>query len=164
MPDRPCRFGKSSHARIRIFADHPPWRHELRHVVFSLLPGGGRDAGFRWRQLGSYGIFHAVLAAIVWRVHHRRSPVGTARKSGRWSGLSAYVEPVRRLVVVRGTRPGAVDWSGMGEAKSLDAFLKQEGGASEKVDKLTLKLPVAILMNDELRLSTEYSQIGRAHV
>ncbi len=32
-----------------------------------------------------------------------------------------------------------IHWSGMGEAKSLDAFLKQEGGASEKVDKLTLK-------------------------
>jgi L-ascorbate metabolism protein UlaG (beta-lactamase superfamily) len=32
-----------------------------------------------------------------------------------------------------------IHWSGMGEPKSLDAFLKQEGGASEKVDKLTLK-------------------------
>ena len=30
-------------------------------------------------------------------------------------------------------------WSGMGAAKSLEAFLKEEGGASEKTDKLTLK-------------------------
>ncbi len=30
-------------------------------------------------------------------------------------------------------------WSGMGAPKSLEAFLKEEGGAAEKVDKLTLK-------------------------
>jgi L-ascorbate metabolism protein UlaG (beta-lactamase superfamily) len=30
-------------------------------------------------------------------------------------------------------------WSGMGEAKALELFLKQEGGAAEKVDKLTIK-------------------------
>lgn len=30
-------------------------------------------------------------------------------------------------------------WSGMGEAKSLDAFLKDSGNGSEKLDKLTLK-------------------------
>jgi L-ascorbate metabolism protein UlaG (beta-lactamase superfamily) len=30
-------------------------------------------------------------------------------------------------------------WSGMGAAKSLDAFLKEEGGAVEKVEKLTIK-------------------------
>jgi L-ascorbate metabolism protein UlaG (beta-lactamase superfamily) len=30
-------------------------------------------------------------------------------------------------------------WSGMGEDKALDQFLKEEGGESEKVDKLTLK-------------------------
>lgn len=30
-------------------------------------------------------------------------------------------------------------WSGMGAPKSLEAFLKEEGGASETVDKLTLK-------------------------
>jgi L-ascorbate metabolism protein UlaG (beta-lactamase superfamily) len=30
-------------------------------------------------------------------------------------------------------------WSGMGEEKSLDTFIKEEGGSSEKVDKLTLK-------------------------
>jgi L-ascorbate metabolism protein UlaG (beta-lactamase superfamily) len=30
-------------------------------------------------------------------------------------------------------------WSGMGEPKSLEAYLKEEGGESEKVDKLTLK-------------------------
>ncbi|HVW71912.1 MAG TPA: MBL fold metallo-hydrolase [Candidatus Paceibacterota bacterium] len=30
-------------------------------------------------------------------------------------------------------------WNGMGAPKSLEAFLKEEGGASETVDKLTLK-------------------------
>ncbi len=30
-------------------------------------------------------------------------------------------------------------WSGMGESKSLEAFLKDAGNGSEKVDKLTLK-------------------------
>ncbi len=30
-------------------------------------------------------------------------------------------------------------WSGMGEPKALEAFLKEEGGEAEKVDKLTLK-------------------------
>lgn len=30
-------------------------------------------------------------------------------------------------------------WDGMGEPKALDHFLKEEGGTSEKVDKLTLK-------------------------
>jgi L-ascorbate metabolism protein UlaG (beta-lactamase superfamily) len=35
-------------------------------------------------------------------------------------------------------------WSGMGAAKSLDAFLKEEGGASEKVEKLTIKKKEAL--------------------
>jgi L-ascorbate metabolism protein UlaG (beta-lactamase superfamily) len=30
-------------------------------------------------------------------------------------------------------------WSGMGESKALDAFLKEEGGADETVEKLTIK-------------------------
>lgn len=30
-------------------------------------------------------------------------------------------------------------WSGMGEPKSLEQFIKEEGGESEKVDKLTIK-------------------------
>ncbi len=30
-------------------------------------------------------------------------------------------------------------WNGMGEAKALDAFLKEEGGAAEKVEKLTIR-------------------------
>jgi len=30
-------------------------------------------------------------------------------------------------------------WSGMGQGKALDAFLKEEGGKSEKVEKLTIK-------------------------
>ncbi|HEY4489498.1 MAG TPA: MBL fold metallo-hydrolase [Candidatus Paceibacterota bacterium] len=30
-------------------------------------------------------------------------------------------------------------WSGMGEAKSLESFLKEEGEEAEKVDKLTIK-------------------------
>ncbi|MBP6859957.1 MAG: MBL fold metallo-hydrolase [Candidatus Pacebacteria bacterium] len=30
-------------------------------------------------------------------------------------------------------------WSGMGETKALDAFLKEEGGEAEKVEKLTVR-------------------------
>jgi L-ascorbate metabolism protein UlaG (beta-lactamase superfamily) len=30
-------------------------------------------------------------------------------------------------------------WSGMGEPKSLEAYLKEEGATAEKLDKLTLK-------------------------
>lgn len=30
-------------------------------------------------------------------------------------------------------------WNGMGEAKALEAFLKEDGGSTEKVEKLTLK-------------------------
>jgi len=30
-------------------------------------------------------------------------------------------------------------WSGMGEAKALDSFIKEAGGEAERVDKLTLK-------------------------
>ena len=30
-------------------------------------------------------------------------------------------------------------WSGMGETKALDSFIKEEGGEAEKVDKLTIK-------------------------
>lgn len=30
-------------------------------------------------------------------------------------------------------------WSGMGEAKALESFIKEEGGEAEKVEKLTLK-------------------------
>jgi L-ascorbate metabolism protein UlaG (beta-lactamase superfamily) len=30
-------------------------------------------------------------------------------------------------------------WSGMGEPKALEAYIKEEGGSSEKMDKLTLK-------------------------
>jgi L-ascorbate metabolism protein UlaG (beta-lactamase superfamily) len=30
-------------------------------------------------------------------------------------------------------------WSGMGKQKALDAFLKEEGGGTEKVEKLTIK-------------------------
>jgi L-ascorbate metabolism protein UlaG (beta-lactamase superfamily) len=32
-----------------------------------------------------------------------------------------------------------IHWNGMGAPKSLEAFLKEEGGATETVDKLTLK-------------------------
>jgi len=44
--------------------------------------------------------------------------------------LSTVLEP--RIII-------PMHWSGMGEAKALDAYIKEEGGAAEKVDKLTLK-------------------------
>jgi len=44
--------------------------------------------------------------------------------------LAVSLEP--RIIV-------PMHWSGMGEPKALDAFIKEEGGAAEKVDKLTIK-------------------------
>ncbi len=44
--------------------------------------------------------------------------------------LATILEP--RIII-------PMHWSGMGEAKALDAYLKEEGGAKEKTDKLTLK-------------------------
>lgn len=44
--------------------------------------------------------------------------------------LATILEP--RIIV-------PMHWSGMGEAKALDQYLKEEGGSSEKTDKLTLK-------------------------
>lgn len=44
--------------------------------------------------------------------------------------LATMLEP--KLIV-------PMHWSGMGHAKALEAYIKEEGGNSEKVDKLTLK-------------------------
>ncbi len=44
--------------------------------------------------------------------------------------LATVLEP--RIIV-------PMHWSGMGEPKALDAYLKEEGGAAEKTEKLTLK-------------------------
>lgn len=50
--------------------------------------------------------------------------------AGQAAKLATMLEP--RIIV-------PMHWNGMGEAKSLEAYLKQEGGESEKTDKLTLK-------------------------
>lgn len=44
--------------------------------------------------------------------------------------LATMLEP--RIII-------PMHWSGMGEGKALDAYLKEEGGAKERTDKLTLK-------------------------
>ena len=44
--------------------------------------------------------------------------------------LATVLEP--RIII-------PMHWSGMGAAKALDAYLKEEGGAGEKTEKLTLK-------------------------
>ncbi len=44
--------------------------------------------------------------------------------------LATMLEP--KLIV-------PMHWNGMGHAKALEAYIKEEGGNSEKVDKLTLK-------------------------
>lgn len=44
--------------------------------------------------------------------------------------LTTMLEP--RIII-------PMHWSGMGSTKALDAYIKEEGGASEKTDKLTLK-------------------------
>ena len=50
--------------------------------------------------------------------------------AGQAAKLSTMLEP--RISI-------PMHWSGMGGAKALDAYLKEEGGAVEKTDKLTLK-------------------------
>jgi L-ascorbate metabolism protein UlaG (beta-lactamase superfamily) len=50
--------------------------------------------------------------------------------AGAAAKLATMLEP--RIIV-------PMHWSGMGEAKALEAYLKEEGGGSEKTDKLTLK-------------------------
>ncbi len=47
-----------------------------------------------------------------------------------------------------------IHWSGMGAAKSLEAFLKEEGGAAEKVDKLTLKKKDALARDGDIIVIT----------
>ena len=44
--------------------------------------------------------------------------------------LTTMLEP--RIII-------PMHWSGQGEAKALEAYLKEEGGTAEKTDKLTLK-------------------------
>jgi len=44
--------------------------------------------------------------------------------------LATFLEP--KIII-------PMHWDGMGEPKSLDAFIKEQGGEAEKVDKLTLK-------------------------
>lgn len=46
------------------------------------------------------------------------------------SKLATFLEP--KVVI-------PMHWSGMGEPKSLEAFIKEEGGEAEKVEKLTVK-------------------------
>ncbi len=50
--------------------------------------------------------------------------------AGQAAKLATMLQP--RIII-------PMHWSGMGEPKSLEAYLKEEGGAKEKTDKLTLK-------------------------
>jgi L-ascorbate metabolism protein UlaG (beta-lactamase superfamily) len=45
-------------------------------------------------------------------------------------------------------------WSGMGSAKALDTFLKEEGGKTEKTDKLTLKKKDALAHDSDIIVIT----------
>jgi L-ascorbate metabolism protein UlaG (beta-lactamase superfamily) len=47
-----------------------------------------------------------------------------------------------------------IHWSGMGAAKSLESFLKEEGGSPEKVDKLTLKKKDALARDSDIIVIT----------
>lgn len=50
--------------------------------------------------------------------------------AGKSAKLAVTLQP--RIII-------PMHWSGMGEPKALEAFLKEDGGESEKMDKLTLK-------------------------
>jgi L-ascorbate metabolism protein UlaG (beta-lactamase superfamily) len=47
-----------------------------------------------------------------------------------------------------------IHWSGMGAPKALEAFLKEEGGTSEKLDKLTLKKKDALTRDGDIIVIT----------
>ena len=46
------------------------------------------------------------------------------------SKLATFLEP--KVII-------PMHWSGMGHAKALETFIKEQGGGEERVDKLTLK-------------------------
>ncbi|HEX8591373.1 MAG TPA: MBL fold metallo-hydrolase [Candidatus Paceibacterota bacterium] len=55
---------------------------------------------------------------------------GTVLDPAEASKLATFLEP--KVVI-------PMHWSGMGEAKALETFLKEEGGTHEKMEKLTVK-------------------------
>lgn len=59
--------------------------------------------------------------------------------------LTTMLEP--RIII-------PMHWSGMGEAKALDHYLKEEGGSTEKTDKLTLKKKDALDKNGDIIVIT----------
>lgn len=61
------------------------------------------------------------------------------------SKLTTALEP--RIII-------PMHWSGIGEEKSLDKFLKEEGGTPEKMEKLTLKKKDALLKDGAIMVIT----------
>jgi len=57
----------------------------------------------------------------------------------RWHVFQVITKRTARLVSLEPKVIVPMHWSGIGAPKALDAFLKEAGNGSEKIDKLTLK-------------------------
>lgn len=72
-------------------------------------------------------------------------------------GGDGVLSPAEASKLVTALEPRIIipmHWSGIGEEKSLDKFLKEEGGSSETMDKLTLKKKDALLKDGAIMVIT----------
>lgn len=72
-------------------------------------------------------------------------------------GGDGVLDPTEASKLVTMLEPKAVipmHWSGMGEPKSLEQFLKEEGETGEKADKLTLKKKDVAVMDGAIMVVT----------
>ncbi len=65
--------------------------------------------------------------------------------AGQAAKLTTMLEP--RIII-------PMHWSGMGSPKSLEAYLKEEGSAGEKMDKLTIKKKDALDKDGDIMVIT----------
>lgn len=64
---------------------------------------------------------------------------GSPRSGGAGEGVLDAAQAAKLATMLEPRIIVPMHWSGMGSAKALDAYLKEEGGSAEKTDKLTLK-------------------------
>lgn len=72
-------------------------------------------------------------------------------------GGDGVLSPAEASKLVTALEPRIIipmHWSGIGEEKSLEKFLKEEGGTSETMDKLTLKKKDALLKDGAIMVIT----------
>jgi len=79
-------------------------------------------------------------------------PVGG--QSGQGEGVLSPAEAHALAVSLEPHIIVPIHWSGMGAPKALEAFLKEEGGTIEKVDKLTLRKKDALAKDGDIIVIT----------